>query len=89
MTGALALPQRVRREGPIRYFFDESALGIGQVMAVARGDCIYPGHDRSPVPVGTDDVQWIPVASAGGWVVVARDKKIRHRPAEWAALGGY
>ena len=46
----------------------------------------YPGHDRSPVPVGTDDVQWIPVASAGGWVVVARDKKIRHRPAEWASL---
>lgn len=29
---------------------------------------------------------WIPVASAGEWVVVARDKKIRHRPAEWAAL---
>ena len=26
MTGALALPQRVRREGPIRYFFDESTL---------------------------------------------------------------
>ena len=26
MTGALVLPQRVRREGPIRYFFDESTL---------------------------------------------------------------
>lgn len=46
MTGPFNLPQRVRREGPIRFFFDESALGIGQVMAVARGDCIYPGHDR-------------------------------------------
>ncbi len=89
MTGPVELPWRVRREGPIRFFFDESALGIGQVMAVARGDCIYPGHDRSPVPVGTEDVERIPVASAQGWVVVARDKKIRHRPAEREALASH
>ena len=55
-------------------------------MAVARVDCIYPGHDRSPVPVGADDVDWIPVVSERDWVVVSRDKKIRHRPAEWTAL---
>ena len=86
MTGLVELPQRVRRGGTIRFFFDEDTLGIGQVMAAARGDCIYPGHPRSPVNVGTDDVDWIPAVAAEGWIVVARDKKIRSRPGEWAAL---
>ena len=79
------MPQRVRRGGTIRFFFDEDALGIGQVMAAARGDCIYPGHPRSPVNVGTDDVDWIPAVAAEGWIVVARDNKIRSRPAERSA----
>ena len=86
MTGLVELPQRVRRGGTIRFFFDEDTLGIGQVMAAARGDCIYPGHPRSPVNVGTDDVDWIPAVAAEGWIVVARDNKIRSRPAERAAL---
>ncbi len=85
MTGLVELPQRVRRGGTIRFFFDEDTLGIGQVMAAARGDCIYPGHPRSPVNVGTDDVDWIPAVAAEGWIVVARDNKIRSRPAE---MGG-
>ena len=86
MNGSAEPPRRVRRDGPIRFFFEESALGIGRVMAAARGDCIYTGHDRSPVIVGTDDVDWIPEVSAQGWIVVGRDKKIRKRPAERAAL---
>ncbi len=87
MTGVVGLPQRVRREGlPVRFFFDESVLGIGRVMATARGDCVYPGHERSPIQTGMADVQWIPMVAERGWIVVARDKKIRHRPAEWEAL---
>ena len=35
---------------------------------------------------GTEEVDWIPAVSAEGWIVVGRDKKIRSRPAEWAAL---
>ena len=89
MTESVQLPQRVRRDGPIRFFFDEDTLGIGQVMAMARGDCIYAGHDRSPVRPGTEDVDWIPAVSAEGWIVVGRDKKIRSRPAERAALAEY
>jgi len=80
------LPHRVRREGPFQYFFDESALGIGRVMAAARGDCTFPGDRRASVGVGTDDVDWIPEVAARGWIVVGRDKKIRKRPAEKAAL---
>lgn len=85
----LELPQRARRDGPIRFFFDESALGIGQVMAAARSDCVFPGHPRSPIGKGTHDVDWVPEASSRGWIVVARDKKIRSRPAEWAVLAAY
>lgn len=55
-------------------------------MAIARGDCIYPGHDRSPVRAGANDVDWIPVVSTRGWVAVVRDQKIRTRPLEKAAL---
>lgn len=89
MTAPAALPHRVRREGPIRFYFDESALGVGRVMALARGDCIYPGHDRSPVRAGTGDVNWIPEVSARDWVGVVRDKKIYKRPAERAAPAAY
>lgn len=80
------LPHRVRREGPFQYFFDESALGIGRVMAAARGDCTFTGGERASVRVGTDDVDWIPEVAAREWIVVGRDKKIRKRPAERAAL---
>ena len=58
-------------------------------MAIARGDCIYPGHPRSPIPVRTDDVDWIPEVSARGWIAVARDKKIRSRPAERETLASH
>ncbi len=71
MKGLLELPQRARRDEPIRFFFDESALGIGKVMATARSDCIFPGRPRSPIRAGTDDVDWIPVASSQEWIVVA------------------
>lgn len=89
MTASAELPHRVRRDGPIRFFFDESALGIGRVMAVARADCIFPGHDRSPVQAGAGDVDWIPEVAARGWVGVVRDKRIHKRPAEKGALSAY
>lgn len=58
-------------------------------MAAARSDCVFPGHLRSPIGTGTDDVDWIPEASSRGWIVVGRDKKIRSRPAEWAVFAAY
>ena len=58
-------------------------------MAAARSDCVFPGHPRSPIERGTHDVDWVPEASSRGWIVVARDKKIRSRPAEWAVLAAY
>lgn len=81
------LPHRVRdSEDPIRFLFDESCLGIGRIVAQARADAIYPGHPRSPITPGDRDADWIPVAAQHGWVVVLRDKRLQHRPAELAAL---
>ena len=86
MNATLQLPHRVRREGPFQYSFDESALGIGRVMAAARGDCTFTGDERASVSVGTEDVDWIPEVASREWIVVGRDKRIRKRPAEKAAL---
>jgi hypothetical protein len=58
------LPHRIRNsEDPIRFFFDESCLGIGKIVAQARTDAIYPGHPRSPITPGDLDADWIPVAA--------------------------
>ena len=81
------LPIRVRESNdPIRFYFDESALGLGLAVAAARSDAIYPGHDRSPIRPGTLDMDWVPVVAKAGWVVVLRDKRLDRRPAEVAAL---
>lgn len=81
------LPKRVVNSGAsVRFFFDESCLGIGKIVAQARADCVYPGHPRSPIGPGDPDEDWIPVVAAREWVVVLRDKKIRNRPAERQAL---
>ncbi len=81
------LPHRIRNsEDPIRFFFDESCLGIGKIVAQARTDAVYPGHPRSPITPGDLDADWIPVAAQHEWVVVLRDKRLQRRPAELAAL---
>ncbi len=84
---AFDLPIRVREsDEPIRFYFDESALGLGRAVAVARGDSIFPGHPRSPIQPGALDPDWVPVVAAAGWVVILRDKRLDRRPAELVAL---
>lgn len=66
------------------YFTDENARGLGKLLHRAgRDDVVYPGHPSLPqVPLGTDDLDWMPVVAALDLVVVTRDKRIRSRPAE-------
>jgi hypothetical protein len=66
------------------YFTDENTLGLGKLLLRSgRDDVLYPGHEDLPdVPLGTADLDWMPVVARRGLIVVTRDKHIRTRPAE-------
>ncbi len=66
------------------YFTDENTLGLGKLLRRAgRDDVLYPGHeDLVDVPLGTPDLDWMPVIARGRLIVVTRDRRIRTRPAE-------
>jgi len=72
--------------GPV-YFTDENTLGLGKLLRRGgRDDVLYPGHEDLPeVPLGTADLDWMPVTARRGLVVLTRDRRIRTRPAELRA----
>ena len=69
--------------GPV-YFTDENMLGLGKLLRRSgRDDLLYPGHEDLPqVPLGTLDLDWMPVVAERELIVLTRDKHIRTRPAE-------
>lgn len=71
----------------LRLFVDESALGLGKALAIARRDVIHAGHPLIPeAPLGALDPEWIPAVAQRGLAVISRDKRIRTKPAEVALL---
>jgi hypothetical protein len=71
----------------LRFYADESILGVGKALAIARHDVIHPGHALLPeVPFGTLDPDWMPAVAARSLIVLGRDRHIRTKPAELAAL---
>ncbi len=67
----------------LRFYADESALGVGKALTAARQDFIHAGHKLIPeVPLGSLDTEWMPRISERGLVVLARDKRIRTKPGE-------
>jgi hypothetical protein len=71
----------------LRFYVDESALGLGKALAVARKDTIHVGHRLIPeCPLGTLDVDWIPAVAARDLIVIARDRRIRTKPQELASF---
>lgn len=66
------------------YFTDENSLGLGKLLHRAgREDVLYPGHPSLPeVPLGSLDLDWMPIVAGRGLVVLSRDRRIRTRPAE-------
>lgn len=82
---------------PVRFYFDADLLGLAKVMVAVRSDVTYPGDpggvgpdgsERPPCPVrpGAKDLEWIPIVAGSGWLVVTRDRHLRSRPAERAAI---
>lgn len=67
----------------LRWFVDESALGLGKLLARTRNDVIYAGHPDLPeIPLGTIDVGWMPIVAERNWVAIRRDRRIHTRPLE-------
>lgn len=72
---------------PLRYFADESVLGLGLAPARLRPDTVHPGHLRIPeVARGALDTDWIPAVAARGLIAKGRDKRLRTKPAERQAI---
>jgi hypothetical protein len=71
-------PERV-----IRWYVDESVLGLGKLLARQRDDVAHPGHPAVPeIRPGALDTEWMPIVARRGWVVFHRDRRIRTRPTE-------
>jgi hypothetical protein len=71
----------------LRFFVDESALGLGKTLATARRDVVHSGHRLIPeAPIGALDPEWIPAVANRGLAVIARDKRIRTKPGELILL---
>lgn len=70
------------------YFTDENTLGLGKLLRRGgREDVLYPGHEDLPeVPLGTLDLDWMPVVAQRDLIVLTRDRRIRTHPTE---LRGY
>lgn len=73
------------------YFTDENTLGLGKLLERSgRDDVVYPGHPGLPqVPLGTPDVDWMPVIARRELLVITRDRRIRTRPAELAVYSEF
>jgi hypothetical protein len=75
----------------LRFFVDESLLGLGKALAYARKDVVHSGHSLIPdAPTGATDEEWIPAVAARGLIAIGRDRHMRTRPGEatlWKAHG--
>lgn len=71
----------------LRFYVDESALGVGKTLEAARTDTIHVGHKLIPeCPLGVVDPVWIPAVAARDLIVIGRDRRIRTKPQELRAL---
>jgi hypothetical protein len=72
---------------PLRFFADESILGLGKGLSRLRPDLVHPGHPLIPeVETGSLDHEWIPIVAARGLIAIGRDKRVRTKPAERQAV---
>jgi hypothetical protein len=68
----------------VQFFVDENTLALGRVIAQLRDDVAVIGEPPIDhlLRRGMDDVEWIPIVAARGWVVITIDHHLRTRPHE-------
>jgi hypothetical protein len=82
----------------IRWYVDADTLGLAHILVQVRRDVTYPGDDgkrrnprwnTDPCPVTNTEVEdeiWIPQVARAGWAIITRDRHIRERFTEQAAV---
>jgi predicted nuclease of predicted toxin-antitoxin system len=66
-------------------FFVDRALGNRVVEALREAGAQVEAHRDHFAPDALD-IEWLPVVSQRGWVVLTKDKKLRHNPLELQAI---
>lgn len=83
----MRVPSKEGQLSGVTFFIDRS-LGRETVAAALRaaGAQVEP-HDAH-FPPNAPDQEWLQAVGARGWVVLSKDKNIRYRGAEKAAVAG-
>jgi hypothetical protein len=68
------------------FFFDANIIGVARSLEGRVQGIVYPGHPAWPFDQNTPDEVWLPYVGDSGWCAILRDKRIRYRPPERAAL---
>jgi hypothetical protein len=76
----------------VRFYVDADILGLAKILASLRADVTYPGdpgdvirkrkRPACAITPDTDDVDWLPVIAAQGWLIITRDAQIQEHRAE-------
>jgi hypothetical protein len=79
-------PRRDQADAPKPTFFIDRCLGQGDVVIALRelGETVEV-HDAH-FDIDCPDEVWLTEVSKRGWVILTKDKRVRRRPAELAAL---
>lgn len=74
----------------LRFYVDETSIGLGLALARARVDVVHVGHPLVPeLTRGLLDPEWMPRVAARGLVVLGRDRHLRTRPGERELFAEY
>lgn len=67
----------------LRFYVDETSIGLGIALSRARTDVVHVGHPLVPeLTRGLLDPEWMPRVAARGLVVLGRDRHLNTRPVE-------
>ena len=67
----------------LRFYVDETSLGLGIALARARNDVVHTGHPLVPeLERGLLDPDWMPRVAERHLVVIGRDRHLRTRLGE-------
>lgn len=72
-----------------RIFFDASLIGVARVLERHDDGIIYPGHPEWLHSQDVADEVWLRYVGERGWCAILRDKRIRYRLPQQAALQAY